>query len=194
MLDQAGRKAAAQRIGNVGFLERDMTALGFPADSFDVALCAFGIFFVDDLDAQLAHIASVVKPGGKVVISSFQEDHYFQPLREMMLARLRTHAIAIPPATWKRVGNEVACRALFDNAGLTDTRVESRNVGYYLDGAEQWWDVVWNAGFRRLVSLLPEDARARFKQAHLEEVGALATQDGIWLDVGVLYTVGTKAA
>jgi ubiquinone/menaquinone biosynthesis C-methylase UbiE len=194
MLDQAGRKAAAQDARNIGFLERDMAALGFATASFDVALCAFGIFFVDDLDAQLAHIASVVKPGGKIMISSFQEEHYFQPLRELMLARLRTHAIAIPPPTWKRVGNEAACRTLFNQAGLTNTRVESRNAGYYLDGAEQWWDVVWNAGFRRLVSQLPEGARDRFKREHLEEVAALATNEGIWLDVGVLYTVGTKPA
>jgi len=194
MLDQARRKAAAQGIGNIDFLERDMTALGFPADSFDVALCAFGIFFVDDLDTQLAHLASVVKPRGKVMISSFQEAHYFHPLREMMLARLRTHAIAIPPPNWKRVGHEGACRALFDRAGLTNTRVETRNVGYYLDCAERWWDVIWNAGFRRLISLLPEDARERFKRDHLQEIEALVTKDGIWLDVGVLYTVGTKPA
>jgi len=44
MLDQAGSKAAARGIGNIEFLERDMTALGFPADSFDVVLCACGIF------------------------------------------------------------------------------------------------------------------------------------------------------
>ena len=120
MLERARSKAAVQGITNVAFLERDMTALGFPADCFDVALCAFGIFFVDDMDAQLAHIASVVKPGGKVMISSFQEEHYFHPLREMMLARLSAHAIAIPPQNWKRVGNEGACRALFDRAGLVE--------------------------------------------------------------------------
>jgi ubiquinone/menaquinone biosynthesis C-methylase UbiE len=194
MLDQARRKAAAQGISNIEFLERDMTALGFPADSFDVALCAFGIFFVDDLDTQLAHVASVVKPGGKVMISSFQEAHYFHPLREMLLDRLRAHAIAIPPPTWKRVGNEDACRALFDRAGLTNTRVESMNVGYYLDCAERWWDVIWNAGFRRLVSLLPQDDGERFKQEHLKEIEALTTKDGIWLDVGVLHTVGTKSS
>jgi ubiquinone/menaquinone biosynthesis C-methylase UbiE len=49
MLDQAKMKAAAQGINNCAFLEGDMTELGFPSDSFDVALCAFGIFFVDDL-------------------------------------------------------------------------------------------------------------------------------------------------
>jgi ubiquinone/menaquinone biosynthesis C-methylase UbiE len=194
MLDQARKKAAAEGIGNVDFLERDMTALGLPADSFDIAVCAFGIFFVDDLDTQLAHIASVVKPGGKIMISSFQEEHYFHPLREMMLARLSAHAIAIPPPIWKRVGNEGACDALFRTAGMTNIRVESRNVGYYLDGAQSWWDVIWNAGFRRLVSLLPGDDRERFQREHLEEIAALATKDGIWLDVGVLYTVGTKPA
>ena len=194
MLDQARRKAAAQGISNIEFLERDMTALGFPADSFDVAVCAFGIFFVDDLETQLAHIASVVKPAGRVMISSFQEEHYFHPLREMMLARLSAHAIAIPPQNWKRVGNDSACSALFNRSGLTNTRVESRNVGYYLDSADRWWDVIWNAGFRRLVSLLPDDARERFKREHLKEIEALRTKDGIWLDVGVLYTVGTKPA
>ena len=194
MLHQARTKAAAQGMGKIDFLERDMTALGLPADSFDVALSAFGIFFVDDMDTQLAHVASVVKPGGKVMISSFQEEHYFHPLREMLLARLRTHAIAIPPPNWKRVGNEGACSALFERAGLTNTRVESRNVGYYLDCADQWWSVIWNAGFRRLVSQLPEDALERFKREHLNEVEALTTKDGIWLDVGVLYTVGTKPA
>ena len=152
MLDQARKKAAAEGNGNVAFLERDMTALGFPVDTFDAAVCAFGIFFVDDIDTQLAHIASIVRPGGKVIVSSFQEDHYFRPLREMMLARLSSYAIALPPSIWKQVGNEGACSALFDRAGLTNTRVESRNVGYYLDGAERWWDVIWYAGFRRLVS------------------------------------------
>jgi len=194
MLDQARRKAAAQGIGHIDFLERDMTALGFPADSFDVALCAFGIFFVDDMDTQLAHVASVVKPGGKIVISSFQAEHYFHPLREMMLARLRSYAVAIPPPNWQRVGDEGACTALFNRVGLTNTRVESMNVGYYLDDAERWWDVVWNAGFRRLVSQLPHDDRERFKREHLEEIEGLTTNDGIWLDVGVLYTVGTKSA
>ena len=77
---------------------------------------------------------------------------------------------------------------------MTNTRVESKNAGYYLDEAERWWDVVWNAGFRRLVGQLPHDDRERFKREHLEEIEGLTTNDGIWLDVGVLYTVGTKPA
>jgi hypothetical protein len=66
-------------------------------------------------------------------------------------------------------------------------------VGYYLESADEWWDIVWNAGFRRLVAQLSPQDRERFKQEHLLEIGALRTDKGIWLDVGVLYTAGTKA-
>jgi hypothetical protein len=32
----------------------------------------------------------------------------------------------------------------------------------------------------------------RFKHEHLQEVEKLRTKDGVWLDIGVLYTIGTK--
>jgi len=194
MLDQARQKAAALGIGNIEFVEGDMTALGFPAATFDVAVCAFGLFFVEDMETQLAHVASTVKPGGTVMIASFDESHYFHPLRELMLARLGRHGVVIPPPTWKRIGNERACVALFNDAGLTGARVASRNVGYFLDGAEGWWDVVWNAGFRRLLGQLSSGDLQRFREEHLKEVSALVTNDGLWLDVGVLYTFATRPA
>jgi hypothetical protein len=93
---------------------------------------------------------------------------------------------------WKRIAHEAGCRRLFETAGLTDICVEQKNVGYYLGSADEWWDIVWNAGFRRLVAQLSQEDQERFKREHLEEVAALRTDNGIWLDVGVLYTVGTK--
>jgi ubiquinone/menaquinone biosynthesis C-methylase UbiE len=190
MLDQARRKAEALGVRNIEFLERDMQALGFRAQ-FDAALCAFGIFFVEDMDRQLAHIASSVKPGGRVMISNFQED-YFHPLKELFAARIQAYGVTLPPQTWKRIANEAGCRELFDKAGLENVTVDRKNVGYYLDDAGQWWDVVWNAGLRRMVAQLSPPDRERFKEEHLKEVDALRTRDGIRLDVGVLYTTGTR--
>jgi hypothetical protein len=54
------------------------------------------------------------------------------------------------------------------------------------------WDIVWNAGYRCLVGQLGPAERERFCQEHLEEVAALSAPDGIWLDVGVLFTTGVK--
>ena len=190
MLDQAGRKAALADIRNIEFMERDMQELGFE-NQFDVAICAFGIFFVEDMDAQLSHIASAVKPGGRIMISNFQEN-YFHPLKDLMVKRLETYGVRMPPQAWKRIASEAGCRELFEKAGLADIRVAQKNAGYYLDNAEAWWDVVWNAGYRRLVGQLTPQYREQFRREHLREVESLRSPNGIWLDVGVLYTVGTK--
>jgi len=191
MLDQARQKAASLNIHNIDFMERDMQDLSFAENRFDVAVCAFGIFFVPDMETQLARIASTVKPGGRVMICNFQES-YFHPLKDMLMNRLAAYGVQYPPQAWKRIAHEAGCRQLFETAGLANISVEQKNVGYYLDSADEWWDIVWNAGYRRLVAQLSPQDQERFKREHLEEVGALNTDKGLWLDVGVLYTAGTN--
>ena len=154
-------------------------------------MCAFGIFFVDDMDAELRQIAATVKSGGRVAISSFAED-YMEPMRSLMQTRLGRLGVPAPPQIWLRIAREDACRRLFDQAGLRDIAVECRNLGYFLGGASDWWDVVWNAGFRRMLSGLSPGEAAAFRQQHLEEVAALRTEDGIWMDIPVLFTSGCK--
>ncbi len=190
MLAQARRKAADAKLANIEFREGDMQTLDF-RDRFDVAVCAFGIFFVSDMETQLAHIASTVKPGGRVAITSFSEG-YFSPCKELLFERAATYGVPAPPQGWKRISQEAGCRQLFASAGLADVRVEEKNMGYYLESAEDWWNIVWNAGLRRFVTQIPPQDRERFKAEHLAEVEAHRTKDGIRLDVGVLFTMGTR--
>ncbi len=190
MLEQARRKAVSLNIRNIEFIERDMENLGFE-NRFDVAVCAFGIFFVMDMERQLAHIASTVKPGGRIAITNFLEN-YFSPCKELLFERIASYGVQSPPQHWKRIAHEAGCRQLFEQAGLTHITVDRKNVGYYLDSGDQWWDVVWNAGFRRYVTQLSALDQGRFKREHLREIEALRNKDGIWLDVGVLYTIGSK--
>lgn len=192
MLEQARKKAVLLDIRNVEFFERDMQDLGFAAHAFDIAVCAFGIFFAVDMDSALAHIADTVKPGGQIAVTAFQEN-YFHPLKDLMVARLVDYGVLQPPQTWRRIATDAGCKELFEKAGIGDVRVEQRNMGYFLNNAEEWWDVVWNAGFRRMVGQLTPSDQNRFRQEHLQEVAALATTEGIWLDVGVLFAIGTKA-
>lgn len=191
MLEQARQKATVLNIRNVTFLEMDMQTLEFTAAQFDVAVCAFGIFFVEDMDAQLSHMAKMVKPGGTIAICNFQED-YFSPLRDVMVKRLIKYNVQQPPQTWKRIATDAGCRDLFEKAGMQHIKVEQKNMGYFLASEKEWWNVIWNAGFRRMVSQLQPSDLERFRQEHMEEVAALTTKDGIWLDIGVLYTTGIK--
>ena len=73
MLEQARRKADALKARNIEFIEMDMHSLEFPEGSFDAATCAFGIFFAENMEDQLSRIAAMVKPGGSIAISGFQD-------------------------------------------------------------------------------------------------------------------------
>ena len=192
MLAQARRKAADAGVLNIDFVERDMETLDWKA-VFDAAVCAFGLFFVEDMDAQLRRVARTVRPGGKVMTSNFAED-YMEPLRSLMMARLAQFGVAPPVQHWLRIAQPHGCQALFSSAGLEDVQVEQRELGYFLASPEEWWDVIWNAGFRRLVGGLSPADQASFKEQHLAEVQALRTPDGIPMNVGVLFTTGVVPA
>lgn len=191
MLAQARSKAEAAGIRNAEFVEMDMQEIRFPDSHFDAAVCAFGIFFVEDMERQLKHIADKVKPGGKVAISNFHGE-MFTPIGGMFLDRIKGYGVEIPPFTWKRIASEEKCKLLFQSAGLKDIRTEVKNVGYYLKDVNEWWDVIWFAGFRGMVNQLSPDDLKRFRKEHLEEVQKTKKKDGIWLDVEVIYTAGTK--
>lgn len=189
MLAQARKKALQMNIANAEFIEMNMQSLRFPDHHFDAAVCAFGIFFVEDMKSQLQHIANKVKPGGKVAISCFY-DTAFLPLSDLFFRHLEEFGIEKPPVGWKKISTEEKSISLFTSANLSDIRVERKNMGYYLRNANDWWDVIWFAGCRGLVNQLAPDNLEKFKQIHLQEIQNLATQEGIWLDVEVLFTVG----
>jgi hypothetical protein len=137
----------------------------------------------------LKHIAAKVKPGGRVVASSFYEDA-FQPNVDLFLERTQRYGVAPPEFTWKAISTEETFHALYADAGLGDIRIHRHDIGYFLTDAEEWWRVVWYAGFRGLVAQLSEADLIRFKQEHLAEIAALQTPQGIPLRVSVLFASG----
>jgi ubiquinone/menaquinone biosynthesis C-methylase UbiE len=190
MLSRARAKSAG--LSNVEFLEMDMESLEFPDDYFDAVVCAFGIFFVVDMVSQLKHLRSKIRPGGKIVISGFYEDA-FQPLIEIFSRRLESYGVERPSLTWKRIATERLSRDLMRDAGFAKIEVHRKELGYYLEDAAEWWQLVWNAGLRSQLNQLSAEDLERFRTEHLEEIDALRTTEGIRLKMEILFTIGVKA-
>lgn len=190
MLARAGRKAAEKGFDYVSLHEMDMQKIAFPERHFDAATCCFALFFVEDMQEQLRYIASKVKENGKVMITSFFENS-FSPLVEVFFACLERYGIKPPTMTWKRVATKEKCSTLFEGAGLKKVSVDLVDSGYSLSSPEEWWQIVWNGGFRGLVAQLEEKDLARFRKEHLAEIGELAQDSGIGMEMGIIYTVGT---
>ncbi len=191
MLAQAEAKAEASGLKNIEFMQADMTAMALDESSFDAANCSFGIFFIEDMVGTLKHIASKVKPGGLIVTTHFIEGS-FEPLSQRFQEQIQRYGIEPPPLGWMRLGTEALNRELYQQAGLKEIEQFRFDVGYHFQTADEWWEVIWNAGYRGLISGLDAPTLARFKSEHLAEITTLSQGDGIPFNIEVVITRGTR--
>jgi demethylmenaquinone methyltransferase / 2-methoxy-6-polyprenyl-1,4-benzoquinol methylase len=68
MLELARRKAAERSVDNVTFEWADALELPYEDAGFDAVTVGFGVRNLADLDAGLAEMARVLRPGGRLVI------------------------------------------------------------------------------------------------------------------------------
>jgi ubiquinone/menaquinone biosynthesis C-methylase UbiE len=189
MLAVAKAKAVAAGLHNVEIREMNMLDLGFPDRSFDAAVCAYGIFFVEDMLGLVRGIAAKIKPGGVLLISTFTEAS-FSPLAGLLVEQLAKYGVQVTPSPSKHVSTHEQCRALLTAADLTETESITRPLGYYLPSAEDWWALVMGAAFRGLIARLPPDQVEAFRREHLDAISRLATSSGVWLEVSAILTRG----
>ena len=192
MLAYARARAKSLGLENIELLPMDMQHISFDDASFDAANCSFGLFFLPDMQGLLRHIASKVKPGGEVVVCSFYQGS-FEPNVDIFLEHIQQYGIAPPPFGWKNICTEEQIYDLFTAAGLVNVQTHKHDIGYHIDDAELWWRIIWYAGFRSLVAQLSESQLEQFKREHLAEINALRTQQGIPLNVSVLFASGRVA-
>lgn len=74
-IDQSERMVELQRAKGIDARRGDVQALPFADGEFDVALAAWMLYHVSDLDLGLSELARVLKPGGRLVAVTNGVDH-----------------------------------------------------------------------------------------------------------------------
>lgn len=185
MLQRAVSKVNEMNLRNVIFRQCDIENMGFDDNTFDAACCAFGLFFLPNMENGLKCISEALKPGGKLAVTSFAPS-LMMPLRRMLFDRLKGYGIEEPKLSWMLLDTPDKINALMKSAGYDDIQIQSKQMGYYLKNSLEWRDVLWNSGYRGLLSRLSGDDLKRFMDEHLQEVSGTAGDNGIWLEVEVL--------
>ncbi|RDH84982.1 MAG: hypothetical protein DIZ80_05830 [endosymbiont of Galathealinum brachiosum] len=191
MLQQAKNKAADKELNNIEFKQMDLDELEFSKESFDVACSSFGLFFLEDMTRALQNITSVVKPGGKISISTFTGEA-FSPMSDLFLECYESFGKEVPALSWKRLSTKELINAQFDAVGISNVTVHHVPLGYHMTDSQMWWDVVWNAGYRALLNQLTEEQKVEFKQKHMAQINQLIGKNGVWFNTEVLIAVAEK--
>lgn len=191
MLDKAQRNINKHALDNVDLHVMDAEQLEFRSNYFDLISCSFGVFFFADPAAALRSWLRVLKPGGRLIFTSFSAST-FQPMAQWFREAIEAAGAPFPNPAWQRLSEAQQCQQLVEQADYTQCRVTTKQMGYHLSSEHDWWEIIWNSGFRGILNTLTPQQQAELKDRHLEQVAGLKTEDGIWLDVEVHYTQAHK--
>jgi ubiquinone/menaquinone biosynthesis C-methylase UbiE len=191
MLAVATRNLQGAGLDNVDFHLMDARRLDFKSRYFDTVTCSFGIFFLPDMLAGLREWQRVLKPGGRLMFTTFTANA-FQPLAEHFRHALETQGQVIEKESWMRLTDPADAMALLEAAGFDDRQYQVEQLGYHLNDPEDWWDIILSSGFRGYVDRLDPAGQQALRRLHLTEVQKLMTDKGLWLDVEVCFVSGRR--
>lgn len=100
---EVGRARLADRgiAGNVEFVQADAESLPFPDNHFDCITIAFGLRNVTHIDAALASMWRVLKPGGRLLVLEFSK-----PVLPGLNAVYDAYSFNILPKLGKLIAND----------------------------------------------------------------------------------------
>ena len=122
MVAQAQKRATALSLSNVTCVVADMTDLSaFQSDSIDIVTCCYGVMFPADKRKALSEMHRVLKPGGHVVATYWEQLDLVELGRVVMGGALGLdHAVPLPPdADPLSLREPGAFAALATDAGFT---------------------------------------------------------------------------
>ena len=163
MLRVAEDNARDKGLTNLTFRQADAEALPFLDQTFDAAVCRFGVMFFPNVAEALGQIRRVLKPGGQATFIAWgppELNPFFSRTVGVFMKHVESPAPEPgAPGPFKFAQPRSLSEELI-RAGFQQVKEESRPISWPFPGpVEQAWEAIRELGapFRRLIaSLAPE--------------------------------------
>jgi ubiquinone/menaquinone biosynthesis C-methylase UbiE len=190
LLERARSKATKHGLLNVEFRVGDMLDLRVPRLEFDAVVCVFGIFFVPDMRAGVQALWEVVRPDGKLAITTWGP-RWFEPATTAFWNSVREVRPDLYKGfnPWDRICDPESVRALLAEAGIQHAEVIAEAGQHPIPSPEVWWSAVLGSGYRGTLDQLDTIGRQKVRTANLTYI----RDSGITsVEANVVYAVATK--
>lgn len=190
LLELARAKAAQRNLGNTQFELGDLVSLRFPNESFDAAVCVFGIFFVPDMAGAVKELWRCVRPGGQLAVTTWGPN-LFEPANSAFWTSIEDVRADLYKGfnPWDRINDPASLMTIMREGGVESAKIAEENRLHPIRSVEDWWTIVLGSGYRGTIEQLNPSERERVKEANLaflrdEKISAIETN--------VLYALATK--
>ncbi|TAK61226.1 class I SAM-dependent methyltransferase [Methylobacter sp.] len=190
LLNLASVKAKNQGLNNVEFRLGDMLDTGFAGDSFDAVVCVFGIFFVPDIPAAIRELWRVLRPGGKLAITTWGPD-FFEPGNTVFWNAVRDVRPSLYKGfnPWDRISEPSTLCAMLNEAGVPEPLIVAEQANHPIASAEDWWTTLLGSGYRGTIEQMEPEMVEYVRQANFSFISNARIQE---VQANVLYAVADK--
>ena len=203
MVAETAKELVLRSVTNVEVRQMDAEHLAFPDESFDYLFCGFALFFFPQLDRALAEFHRVLKPHGRIGVTTWGNSfkaqvQWFEETVEAYLPRSPA-----PQPALNLAGNQdpvfdtpEGMEAILRAAGFTGIQVISEVREFIYASKEDFWATLWSHGTRKALETIEQTAGPeglqRFKAEVFAKADAVMQADGIHQQFPVLYTLAAK--
>jgi len=198
MVDRSREEVKRLNLQNVEVKQMDAEQLEFPDESFDGVLCSFAIFFFPRLDRALAEMHRVLKPKGRIAVTTWgPKDEHWRWFGELIDAYLPPDEPAAQPSKPKYVFNtSEGLDAILTSGGFENIKILFESEVFTYGSEEEWWSTLWSHGLREDLEMIEnkmgKDGLQRFQANAFKNIRATQQADGIPQSFSVLFGLAAK--
>lgn len=186
-------RAKANSIGltNIEFHSADMLSLGYPDECFDAVICVFGIFFVPDMVAATKELWRMVRPGGKLTITTWGP-RLFEPANSVFWKAIQDVRPDLVGKfnPWERISNHASLTNMLTEAGVLNAELHIEPGVSEIGSAEDWWAIAMGSGYRGTLEKLDGADFDYVKATNHKILTQIGTKA---IETNVLYAVAQKS-
>ena len=190
LLELAQAKATQRHLQNVEFRLGDMMALGLPDQHFDAIISVFSIFFVPDMEGLVRELWRMVKPGGKLAITTWGPS-FWEPVYPLWREALRAERPDLYTVfnPWDRITTPEQVQQLLQNSEVPGAEIVSESGSQALRSPQDWWTIILGSGTRGTVDAMDAATATRIQKLMFNWVRDNGVQS---IQTNVIYAVAAK--